>query len=83
MLRSACALAERRHVTHTDRYLFRFFHNLAVEKLGMVFMNNFFMKVIRFCLRKTTRGSFLKQNNSDLVSQTRTRKFVAGQVTKM
>ena len=26
------------------------------------------MKVIRFCLRKTTRGSFLKQNNSDLVN---------------
>ena len=29
-------------------------------------------KVIRFCLRKTISGSYLKQNNSDLVFQTRT-----------
>ena len=46
-------------------------------------------KVIWFCLQKTISGSYLKQNNSDLVFQTRTiflkimRKFVAGHVTKM
>ena len=46
------------------------------------------MKVIWFCLRKTISGSYLKQNNTDLVFQTRTiflkmSKFVAGHVTKM
>ena len=30
------------------------------------------MKVIWFCLRKTVSGSYLKQNNGDLVFQTRT-----------
>ena len=35
----------------------------------IVFMK---MKVIWFCLRKTMSGSHLKQNNSDLVFQTRT-----------
>ena len=30
------------------------------------------MKVTWFCLRKTISGSYLKQNNSDLVFQTRT-----------
>ena len=30
------------------------------------------MKVIWFCLQKTISGSYLKQNNSDLVFQTRT-----------
>ena len=46
----------------------------------IVFMK---MKVIWFCLRKTISGSYLKQNNSDLVFQTRTSKFVACRVTKM
>ena len=46
------------------------------------------MKVIWFCLQKTISGSYLKQNNSDLVFQTRTillkmSKFVAGHVTKV
>ena len=35
----------------------------------IVFMND---KVISFCLRKTIKGSYLKQNNSYLVFQTRT-----------
>ena len=46
----------------------------------IVFME---MKNIRFCLRKNISGSYLKQNNSDLVFQTgKMRKFVAGRVTK-
>ena len=47
------------------------------------------MKVIWFCLQKTISGSYLKQNNSDLVFQIRTiflkimSMFVAGHVTRM
>ena len=44
------------------------------------------IKVIWYCLQKTIIGSYLKQNNSDLVFQTRTiflSKFVAGHMTKM
>ena len=46
------------------------------------------MKVIWFCLWKTISGSYLKQNDSDLVFQTHTiflkmSKFTAGHVTKM
>ena len=46
------------------------------------------MEVIWFCLQKTISGSYLKQNNSDLVFQTphhflKMSKFVAGHVTKM
>ena len=45
------------------------------------------IKVIWYCLQKTITGSYLKQNNSDLVFQTCTiiflSKFVAGHMTKM
>ena len=43
------------------------------------------IKVKWYCLQKTIIGSYLKQNNSDLVFQTRTifsSKFVAGHMTK-